>query len=332
MNNPVPMVNVWRGQFLECVHLGHGVVCDPTGEILHAWGDPDAVILPRSSCKMIQALPLIESGAADAFGLGDKHVALACASHQAATIHTDLVLPWLEKIGCSDDDLICGPQAPRDRAVKHQMIREGGSPCRYHNVCSGKHTGFLTFGKHMGASGHYTDTQHPLQIAVLDAFQSLTGESSPGFAIDGCSAPNFATTVHGLARSMAYFAASGDDHSARGRAADRLVSAMTTHPELVGGFGRADTELMRACNGNVALKEGADGVFIAIIRDQKIGVALKIMDGNDDAREVAIAAILISLGALDPDHPICARYVNAKRQNVAGLTTGFAGAAPGFPI
>ncbi|MBT3466424.1 MAG: asparaginase, partial [Rhodobacteraceae bacterium] len=118
MTNPAPMTEIWRGPFLESVHSGHAVVCDDTGQIVHAWGDPDAVVLPRSSSKMIQALPLIRSGAADAHGLTTQQLALSCASHQGAAIHIDPVAEWLEQLGLSDDDFRCGPQAPSDKDAR----------------------------------------------------------------------------------------------------------------------------------------------------------------------------------------------------------------------
>ena len=124
------MAEVWRGDILESVHLGHAVVCDTSGNIVQAWGDPDQVILPRSSCKMVQALPLIESGAADAFGLRPEHLALACASHQAAAVHTNLVKHWLQALDLNDDALRCGPQMPSDLPAKQSLIRANSGPCR----------------------------------------------------------------------------------------------------------------------------------------------------------------------------------------------------------
>ena len=331
MNNPVAMVEVWRGEFLECVHVGHAVVCDASGNIVQAWGDPDAVILPRSSCKMIQALPLIESGAADAFGLTQDQLALSCASHQAAAIHTDRVQNWLANLGLSDDDFRCGPQMPDDWDAKQALIKGDRSPCRYHNNCSGKHSGFLTTTKHLKAGPEYVDLSHPLQLAVREAFEDVTGMDSPGFGIDGCSAPNFATTVHGLARAMGFFAAARDDGPLRNRAAARLVEAMMTFPELVAGEGHACTELMRAAGGNVALKGGAEGVYVAILPEKGLGVALKIRDGASRGSECAIAAILVSLGALDANDPVLDKWMNVKQRNRDGLETGYLRPAIGFP-
>jgi len=155
MTQAVPMTELWRGGRMESQHLGHAVICDDTGQIVQAWGDPDAVIYPRSSCKMVQALPLIESGAADAARLTDKQLALACASHQGAYIHTDAVRDWLDDLGLNKDDLRCGPQKPSDKDALHDMIRAGGTPCQTHNNCSGKHTGFLTLNKHIGGGAEY---------------------------------------------------------------------------------------------------------------------------------------------------------------------------------
>lgn len=322
MQNPVPMAEVWRGGFSECLHLGHAVVCNGDGEIVQAWGDPDAVILPRSSCKMIQALPLLESGAAEAAGLTSEQLALACASHQGAAIHTDRVGRWLTDLGLSDRDLRCGAHMPSDTDAKHGLTKENRQACQSHNNCSGKHAGFLTVTKHLGAGPEYVDPMHPLQLAIRDAFEAVTGESSPGHAIDGCSAPNYATSLRGLARAMGFFAAARDAGSLRQRAATRLVQAMTRHPELVAGEGRACTELMWAMGGKVAVKTGAEGVFVAILPEQRLGVALKIVDGATRASECAMAMILVKLGALDAQHPAALKRMNTVQTNWRGLKTG----------
>jgi len=281
------------------------------------------VILPRSSSKMIQALPLVESGAADAFGLTPEHLALACASHQGAAIHSDRVMRWLADLGLGDDDLRCGPEFPRDTDAGHAMIRAYGSPCQYHNNCSGKHSGFLTLTRHLDAGPDYIDPAHPVQQAVRDAFESVTGHTSPGYGIDGCSAPNFATTLHGFGRAMAFFAnANPDGPTVRERAAARLVDAMTKHPDLVAGEGRACTELMRAMDGKVAIKTGAEGVFIAIIPEKKLGVALKAADGATRAAECIMASLLVRLGVLDATHPATLKRRNAPVLNRRDIVTG----------
>jgi len=153
---------------------------------------------------MLQALPLLESGAAASVGLGSEHLALACASHNGASIHTDRVTAWLAHLGLGEDDLRCGPQRPNDRDARKQM--GDAAPCQIHNNCSGKHAGFLTLSQHLSGEAEYISPDHPVQLAVRTAFEEMVGETSPGFGIDGCSAPNFACTLHGLAFAMAQMA------------------------------------------------------------------------------------------------------------------------------
>lgn len=327
MGKSVQMVEVWRGPFAESVHRGHGVISRPGGEIVQAWGDPEAVVLPRSSVKMIQALPMIESGAAAAYGLHSEHLALACASHQGAPIHTARVSAWLETISRGEGDLRCGVQMPPDRATRELLVRADSPPSQLHNNCSGKHAGFLTWCAHCNSGPEYCEADHPLQIAVREAFEDVTGMVSPGYGIDGCSAPNFATTMHGLARAAAYFAGARPGQGARATAASQLVAAMADHPELVAGEGRACTGLMRAMGGRGVVKTGAEGVFVAILPEQQLGVAVKIMDGATRASECAIAAILVSLGVLSAE--AAAPWMAPVIRNWRGIETGAIRPAPG---
>lgn len=330
MAGPVPMVELWRGGLLESTHTGHAVICDAGGAIVDAWGDPEAVIFPRSSCKMLQALPLLESGAADQAGLTPAQLALSCASHQGAAIHTGMVSRWLADLGLSETDLRCGAHVPSDTAERDRLIIGQEQPCQIHNNCSGKHAGFLTLTRHLNAGPDYEKIDHPVQRAAKAAFEEVTGEDSPGVGIDGCSAPNFATSVHGLARAMAFFAAAEDSGDARQRAAFRLTRAMAAFPELVAGEGRACTELMRAMDGKVAIKTGAEAVFVAILPEQKLGIALKITDGGTRASEAAIAALLVRLGVLDARHPATEKRLNTIQRNWRGFETGILRTAPGF--
>lgn len=314
MSRAVELAQVWRGELLESVHVGHAVICNGAGEIVEAWGDPELVMFPRSSCKMIQALPLVESGAA----LDDSQLALACASHSGAGVHIDLVTDWLTQMGLGAEDLRCGAHMPRDEAELHRLIRAGEEPCQIHNNCSGKHTGFLMLNRHLGGGSEYIEPDHPVQRAVRAAFEEVCGEDSPGFGIDGCSAPNFAVSLAGLARGMGYFASAHRRSGARAEAAARLVQAMARHPLLVAGEGRSCTELMRAMGGRVAIKTGAEAVFVAILPEQDLGIALKVADGGTRAAECAIAALLIRVGALEADHPAVASFWNAPLVNCRG--------------
>lgn len=322
MTKPVPMAEVWRGSLLESLHLGHAVICNAQGQIVRSWGDPDAVIYPRSSAKMIQALPLMSSGAAAKYGLTSEQLALACASHNGAHIHTDRVNSWLGQLGLADSDFRCGPQEPADIPARNELIKTDQSPCQVHNNCSGKHAGFLTLAQHLGAGPEYVEVDHPVQQACLAAFEEVTGLDSPGYGIDGCSAPNFATSVHGLARAMGWFASAHTRADRASEGAAQLVAAMAKHPELVAGETRACTNLMRAMGGRVSIKTGAEAVFVAILPEQQLGVALKIVDGATRASECAIAAILVGLGVLEADHPETRKYMIAPLLNRRGIDCG----------
>jgi L-asparaginase II len=306
----VPLAQLWRGGMLESTHTGHVVICDARGDIVESWGNPAEVIFPRSSCKMVQALPLMESGAFDAAGLTEAHAAFACASHHGSALHTTLARTWLEGLGLGESDLRCGPQEPTDKVERNRLIKADESPCQYHNNCSGKHSGMLTMTRHLKAGPEYTEVDHPLQVQIKQAFEEVTGETSPGWGIDGCSAPNFATSVHGLARAMGRFAG------------HRLTRAMAAYPELVAGDTACDTELMRAMDGRVTLKGGAEAVHVAIIPEKGLGVALKVADGGARGSDSAIAAILVRLGVLDRDHKYTRKRLNSIQKNRRGLETG----------
>ena len=326
----IPVMEVWRGGLLECVHQAHAVICDAKG-VVAAWGNPQAVIFPRSSAKMLQALPLLETGAADALGLSQAHLALSCASHEGAALHVGMAARWIADLGLAESDLRCGAHEPGDRTERDRLIRAGERPCQLHNNCSGKHSGFLTVTRHLKAGPEYVDIDHPLQKAVRAATEEVTGETIAGWGVDGCSAPNFAMTVGGLARAMAQYAAAREGYGARESAMHRLTRAMAAHPDLVAGEGRACTELMRAMGGRVAIKTGAEGVFVAILPEKGLGIALKIVDGGTRGAEAAITALLARVGALDPAHPAAVKRMTGIQRNWRGLETGFYRMADGFP-
>lgn len=324
------LVELWRGELLESTHRGHAVICDGTGQIVQAWGDPGRVTYPRSSAKMLQALPLVESGAADAFGLTTRQLALSCASHNGSRLHVDLAGRWLKGLGLGEPDLRCGVQEPSDRDERDRLIRGAEAPCQLHNNCSGKHSGFLTLNRHLGGDSEYAEIDHPVQRAVRGAIEEVGQEAVAGWGIDGCSAPNFATTLTALARSMARFAVATENGDARQRAMHRLARAMAAHPELVAGEGEPCTVLMRAMGGRVSIKGGAEGVYVAILPEQGLGIALKIEDGSPRAKSAAIAALLIRVGALEAGHPLVQTFLPAPQRNFRGLVTGELRLAEGF--
>lgn len=326
MGQAIDMVELWRGGLMESTHRGHAVIAHAGGDLVDVWGDPERVIFPRSSAKMFQALPLLETGAADAAGLTPAHLALACASHEGAALHVDLARAWVGNLGLTEGDLRCGAHMPYDRDQRDHLIKTDQSPCQFHNNCSGKHAGFLTATRHMRADAEYNHIDHPLQIAIQAAFEDATGQAVAGWGIDGCSAPNFATTMAAFARGAARFAAAahagGDSGDARARAMARLTRAMAQNPLLVAGEGRACSELMQAMGGRVAIKTGAEAVYVGIIPDLQLGIAVKIEDGNTRASEAVMVALLVRLGVLDAANPAAQKRLPAAQINWRGLRTG----------
>lgn len=322
MRHAAEMVELWRGGLLESTHRGHAVIAHASGDMVGVWGDPKRVIFPRSSSKMFQALPLVESGAADAARLTEAHLALACGSHEGSAMHVQMAKGWLAGLNLRESDLRCGAHIPYDRAERDGLIKAGNAPCQFHNNCSGKHCGFLTYVQHVSGGLEYTEIDHPLQLAVKEAFEETVGQTSTGWGIDGCSAPNFACSMQALARGMAQFAVARDTGSVRQRAMARLTAAMALHPILVAGEGKTCSELIVAMGGRVAVKSGAEAVYVAIIPDQQIGIAIKIEDGSIRASEAVLVAILAKLGVLDANHPAAQRCLPSPQVNWRGKVTG----------
>lgn len=321
MSNPV-LVEVTRNPLVESIHRGAFAVSDAKGGLRLFAGDVERPILPRSSLKPVQAVPLIETGAADAFGVSDEELALACASHSGEPMHTTRVAAWQERIGCSVSDLACGPHRPVHEATATEMIAKGERWTSLHNNCSGKHTGFMTLARHLKAPVKgYQLIDHPSQRQVEKALKEMADVSHDmPYGVDGCTVPNFALPLKALARAMAHFADPSGLTATRREAANRVVHAMTAHPELVAGTGRACTNLMRQSHG-IVTKTGAEGVYIAIIPRLGLGAALKIDDGASRASETAIAALLIALGAV-PDEGAAAALARGPVPNTRGLPVG----------
>lgn len=328
MANPI-LVEVTRGPLVESIHRGAVAIARADGSLVLSLGDMDAPYYPRSSLKPIQALPLLESGAADAFGLGDEEIALACASHSGEPIHTSRVAAWLEKIGCSEGDLACGPQAVRYEPVAMEMVRRGERPTRIHNNCSGKHTGFLTVARHWAvATEGYEHHDHPVQRAVAKALGELTGiEAELPWGVDGCTAPNFALPLPAFATALAKLADPSGLPAPRAEAIRRIVRAIIAHPQLVAGTGRSDTILMRAARGRAATKAGAEAYYAAIVPEAGLGIALKIDDGAGRAAETVIAAILDKLALLS-DAPEARALIRTPVLNTRKAAVGERRPAP----
>ncbi|MFQ5974170.1 MAG: asparaginase [Alphaproteobacteria bacterium] len=299
------LVEATRGRMVENCHRGRAAVVDPDGGVLMSWGDVEAPIYARSAIKPLQALPLVESGAADAFGLGEVELALACASHGGEPAHVDAVGRWLDRLGYGVDDLECGAHPPLDRAAARDLVIQGAEPTPLHNNCSGKHAGMVTTAHHLGEPTRgYVDYAHPVQQRILGVLEIMCGcdlGAAPR-SIDACSIPAIAIPLGNVALGMARLVEPARLSQARAEAAGRIVEAMTAQPFMVAVSGRFSTRLMTVAGAEAIVKAGAEGVYCAALRRLGLGVALKIDDGSRRAAEVAMAAILRHLGVLDDRH------------------------------
>ncbi len=322
--NPI-LVEVTRGSRIESAHRGAIAICDAKGRVFGGWGDIDAAVYPRSAFKSLQALALVETGAADAFSVSPEELALACASHSGEPMHVERVERWLTRIDCQDGDLACGPHLPIHELSAHAMIREGRKPCRIHNNCSGKHTGFLTLARHIGVStANYERPDHPVQNLVRMTIAQMCEQqpSAMPIGIDGCAAPNYAIPLRNLAQGMARLGDTNSIAPTRAKAARRLIDAWRAHPELVSGTGRACTDLIRASSDRTVVKTGAEGVFTAVLPERGLGVALKIDDGATRGAETAMARVLVLLGVADESSELILNHLKPAVRNWRGDEVG----------
>ncbi|HEX6144494.1 MAG TPA: asparaginase [Geminicoccaceae bacterium] len=295
-------VEVRRGGCVESRHRVRFAVARSDGAIVRSGGDIRAPVFPRSAIKPLQAVPLVESGAADRFGLGEVELALACASHSGQPEHVSAVGSWLSKIGCSADDLQCGAHLPYDEESAHRLIQAGERPGALHNNCSGKHAGMLALARHLGAPLRgYVEPDHPVQRAVAEVLQSFCDQPQlPAPGIDGCGVPTWPVPLGGLAIAAARIASPAGLPDARRDAVRRLVAAMRSHPNLVAGERRPCTRIMRALP-EVVVKTGAEGVYFAALPARRLGLALKVEDGATRAAVAALMHLLRLVGVDLPD-------------------------------
>lgn len=289
---------VWRGEVIESRHMGVAVVANAQGEVVAGWGDPDMVTYPRSSMKPFQALTLVETGAAEAFRLSPKHLALACASHRGEAHHTELAATWLSQIGCTASDLACGAEYPKHQETQLRMIRAGEKASPLHHNCSGKHTGFLTLCRHCNYQIEgYRSKDHPSQQQFLNLLADLGAPLDMPLGVDGCTLPSPALSLADAARIAARFAA-GQASGKRGAAMTQLIEAMGQHPEYVSGSGHPMVAIAKATERRVVFKVGAEAFLLVFLPQEGLGIALKVADGNSRARIPALIAILEELGAI----------------------------------
>ena len=315
-----------RGAAVESVHLVDAAIVDAAGKLVEAWGDIERFVYPRSAVKSIQALPFLESGAADEIAATDAEIALACASHNGQTAQVVAVRQWLKRTGLGEAHLECGGHLPYHTESAEACIRRGEPGLPVFNMCSGKHSAFLVTAKILGEeTKNYIARDHPVQQRVAAAIREMTGwdiARSP-WAVDGCSIPTIGLPLHALARGAANIADASAQPPARQAAIARIRAAIAAEPFMIAGDGRACTDIISALGANAFVKFGAEGVFFAPLFSLGFGLALKVRDGATRAADTAIVSLLHNLGLLDSAaEDKLAGYLATTLENWGGTPVG----------
>ncbi|MEP1206374.1 MAG: asparaginase [Rhizobiaceae bacterium] len=327
MSNPV-LVEVTRGSVIESRHRGAISVMDGDGNNLLDIGDTARPVFARSAIKAVQALPLVESGAADAFGFGDKELALACSSHSGEDDHIEMARSMLARAGRSEDDLECGGHwSTHEHVLIHQAKARDSEPGPLCNNCSGKHAGFICTAVHQGIDPKgYISPEHETMKTVKAALEDVTGAAHAEDlrGTDGCSIPTYATPLTAMAAGFAKMATGQGMAPERARAGKRLLNACMAAPFYMAGTHRFCTKLMELEPGRLFGKTGAEGVYCGAIPELGLGIALKCDDGNSRGSEVMMAATMAHLLANDDRlQPGLAALSNSVVTNRNNLEVGY---------
>jgi L-asparaginase II len=321
------LVRLWRSEFVESQHRGSWCVIDAAGEVMAQGGSIDHPFFARSSIKSLQAIPLLEQGAALAFGMGDEELSLALASHNAEECHTSRVAALLNRLDLSVDDLQCGAHKPGDSDVSRALVNAGEEPTALHNNCSGKHAGFLTLSKHLGAPpSEYLAPDGAVQGLVREAIAAMCGVDPDTLTrgTDGCSAPTYRIPLRSLGLAFARIVEPSGLSPERRAACEQMTAAVAANPILIAGSrGRICTELSRVTSGRLFPKIGAEGVYALGDRATGRALTVKIDDGGKRALHAVVVELLKRFEMInDAEARALESWVHRELVNHAGLTVG----------
>jgi L-asparaginase II len=340
-----PLFKVTRGRIIESVHYGSIAIVDANGKLISSYGDPNAVVFLRSSAKPFQAIPFVEHGGVEHYGFTPRELSISCASHEGSDLHVQTIEGMQKKIGLEESHLQCGIHMPGDADAFKSLVANNRQPGPNRNNCSGKHTAMLAYAKMCGHSlEDYLDINHPIQQDILASFSDLCliPSQEVELGIDGCSAPNFAVPLYKAAFGFARLCDSRELSEARAVSCRKITSAITTHPEMVSGYGEFDEQLMRVGEGKIVCKRGAEGYQIigllpgVLAPDSPgVGIALKVSDGDASSmganlesrnrvRPAVAIEILRQLGAISSKQRQALAGFGPQRPvtNLRGIVTG----------
>lgn len=319
------IVEVLRGPVVESIHQVMVVVVNEVGSVNTWWGNPQFLTVPRSAIKMLQALPLLESGAAEKYGLDDKLIALACSSHMGQKEHTAALKEWMEKVHSPESAFVCAPHLPFDEQSAHEMIRRGLKPTAVCNNCAGKHLGIISTCLHLGESpAGYDKYEHGAQKRLRKVLTEVmkVDHAKAAYGIDGCGIPSYAVPLQSIAVGMSALI-NPKETSARKLAAERILHAVKTQPFYVSGSDTFTTAVIEKTQGRSIVKVGAEGVYAGVLPEKKLAFAVKCADGAKRAAEVATAAVLLQLGGMtEAEFKSLSKYTMPSITNWKGDVVG----------
>tara|TARA_B100000427_G_scaffold226923_1_gene190447 strand:+ start:410 stop:1387 length:978 start_codon:yes stop_codon:yes gene_type:complete len=317
----IKMVEVTRGGEIESFHQGVAILINSSGEILKEWGSSEKLIYPRSALKPIQSLNLYKDGIAEGLNISDKYIALTTASHHSESFHQKMIIEWLEKINLNEDNLTCGPDWPWNLDDKFEARRNFKKKSRMFHNCSGKHCGHLAVSKYKDLPvKNYNQNNHPLQKELINLIENLSGYKIKNIGIDGCTLPNPLIPIKKFAYAMAQIA-DYNKLNENSNIAKRIFESCIKFPEITGGTNSTNCALTKLSKGKVFFKNGAEGVFVAIIPEQKSALVVKIDDGASRAAEVAIAGLISELKIIDEEQ--LQKFKKKALKNSAEQTIGY---------
>lgn len=287
------LVEEYRGGLLECVHRGH--ICGVTDSgVAYASGDIDFPTFFRSAAKPIQAIPVVRKGLDERYGFTGQETAILAGSHRAEPFHVAALEALLGKIKVAEEDLICLPTYPLGLEAKEELLRANRPKRRIYHNCSGKHLGILTLCRNGNyPTADYWDIHNPAQQEILACIAAFTGYPKEviKIGVDGCGVPVFAAPLRYLANAYLKLACPDLLPDPELRAATvKLTGLMNEHYEMISGTGRICSLLLM--DRNIVAKGGAKGTYCFGLRRERLGFAIKVMDGSEEQWPFIVAAIL----------------------------------------
>ena len=317
----IDLVAATRGEVIENIHQGIAIAIDSNYRIIKQWGDTKTEIFPRSALKPIQTFGIMSTGTDKALKLKDEQIALATSSHHAETIHVDMVKLWLKELKLEEEDLTLGSAWPLSPKRKDYILRHEGRKSKFYHNCSGKHCGQLSICIHQKFKTlNYQDPKHPVQKLFIQNLEKLSETKINHIGIDGCGLPAPSLPLERFAYALTKFADPAKLDGVDKKAVMKVFECCVKFPVLFGGSESVNSILTKSSKKKILIKNGADGVFSAIIPEEKMAIVVKIKDGNMTAAEIAIAGLLRDLKILDNDE--VKKLISQPIINSAGKSSG----------